>query len=230
MNAAVITVRREPEYVFRSLLSLATSGGYPGPVHLFVGSDDDSYLAALAQNPRYVLHTMPSDEYAKIAGTSVTQKFNYNYWRALDYFAARGQGVCLCEDDVLYVEGFWNRLGAAVHEVGRDFDEYVLALYATGDFAADETLRRGRHYASYPAHMFFGTQGMYFPPSTVRGQADYLRRRGVDRVEDPADLLIRDLCIERQYLYVAASSLVQHIGRVSTGLGHFHSSPTFQAV
>lgn len=229
MNAAVITVRREPEYIFRSLLSLATSGGFSGPVHLFVGSDDDTYLAALAQNPRYVVHTMTPDEYAKIADTPVHQKFNYNYWRALDYFASRGQGVCICEDDVLYAEGFWRRLEAAVDEVGRDLTEYVLALYATDDFAADASYRRGEHYASYPAHTFFGTQAMYYPPATVREQADNLRRRGVDRFEIPGDLLIRDLCTERQYLFVASASLVQHIGRVSTGLGNFHSSPTFRA-
>ena len=227
MNLAIITVRRSPDYLYPSLLSLFTSGGFPGPAHLFVGSDDAEYLDLLHGNPRLTVHPMPAGDWAAIADWPVMRRFSYNYWRCLDHFAARGEGVCLCEDDVVYAEGFWGRLAEAVAEADASLGEYVLALYSYWDFGADPGLARGRHLAAYPAASFFGTQAVYYTPGAAAAHAAHLRDRGLGDSQTPGDHVIRDLCVARQDLYVTRASLVQHVGRVSTGLGYFHASPSF---
>jgi len=227
MNLAIITVQRSVEYLYRSLFSLTTSGAYPGPVHLFVGTDETEYLDALAGNPRVVVHPMPAEDWERIGPWEVRRRFTFNYSRCLAHFADGGEGLCVCEDDVLYAEGFWGLLQETVSEVEARLREYVLALYAMADYGADPSLRRGRLYSAYPAGLFFGTQGMYYPAAVIREQASRLRDVGLHEASPPGDLVIRDFCDERGYLYVARRSLVQHIGRVSTGLGNFHRSSTF---
>ena len=192
-----------------------------------MGSSDASYLGSLVGNPRFILHTMPDDEWATIAGWGVHRRCSYNYWRCLDYFATHGGDLCLCEDDVVFAEGFWTDLAETVEDIEQRRQEYVLALYSTADLNADPSLRRGKKYACYHAQHFFGTQGMYFPAAVLPELAARMRRDGVDEPKKPCDLVIQDVCYERQYLFGSRSSLVQHVGRVSTGLGHFHSSPTF---
>ncbi len=228
MRLAIISVpRAEVNFVYQSLLSLFTMAEFPGEVHIFVGMEDDGYLRFLDGSPRVIFHRMGADDWRSIAGWGLHRRHTYNYWKCLDHFARLGEGLCLCEDDVLYDHRFWPKLAETVGEMDDKFREYVLALYSEADYGGNPDLLRGRLVSAYPASHFFGTQGMYFPPTTIGLYADYLRSHGLDREGKPTDLLIGDLCNELQNVYLARSSLVQHIGRISTGLGFFHSSPSF---
>jgi hypothetical protein len=116
---------------------------------------------------------------------------------------------------------------ATVEEVERSHRDYVLAAYSAHDLAAYPEFDRGRLYSAYPASSFFGTQSVYFPAVVLPDVASYMRKHGVDEPRAPGDLILRDFCHERQFLLGARSSLVQHIGQVSTGLGNFHSAAGF---
>jgi hypothetical protein len=69
---------------------------------------------------------------------------------------------------------------------------------------------------------------MYYPRAVVAELAPLIHAKGVVQFHEPYDMLIKKYAIELDALYGSTTSLVQHMGRCSTGLGEFHASETFQ--
>lgn len=206
---AVMTVQREPVYLHHTLRQ---------PLR---------QRSALRHHARLRLLPMPAERWEKVKAFGVHRRACHNYVRCLETCAPEFSGILVCEDDVLFRDGFLTKLLQALDEMtARGLREFILAAYAAADHEADRSLRRGRYYSSYPAHTFYGTQCVFYPRAEAARVAEEIRRRSVEKAGKPFDLVVHDYAVRRQHLYATRCSLAQHIGRRTTGLGHFHQSPT----
>ena len=239
MNLAIITVPRPgTDFPERSLAHLRAADEATEAIHLFASDDDLVYLDTLAAMPRVVVHPLSFDAQQRIANWPLMRKHTCNYWRCLDHFAGLSEGLVLCEDDVLYDPQFFVRLREAITEAELIRRDYILALYSPWDHADSLESRGGRTLSSYRSDSFFGTQGMYYTAESLGEVTDLILRRGVERGEEPTDVLIAQWARGREPILTTTVSLgepiltttvslVQHIGQISTGLGYWHSSPSF---
>lgn len=207
MRINFITIDRgKNNYIHSTLESLRksdwTDHGYT--VTLCAGSDETDYLKDLG------FDILPwREEKPKSAHLG----FNDNYVRALRY----GFGdVIILEDDLEFCNNWMQHLHEAIKEI--KFERYVLTLYSASNLSA-KPLDRGKHYRSYFAPSFFGTQAMYYPESVRYEIADYIQK---NTTRKQADLLISEWCHTNNCLYSLQGSVVQHMGSVTTGCASFH--------
>jgi GR25 family glycosyltransferase involved in LPS biosynthesis len=164
-------------------------------------------------------------EWQQFETRRVHQRACWNYWRSLTFGAKTTgrEGLVVFEDDVILAQGWERRLRAVIAEVELVHQErYVLALYVAACVGLSKS-KNGSHFVEYPVDYFFGTQGMYYPESVRPGFAEFLKAHGVDTFREPYDLLLKDYLKRASIpMFVTIPCLVQHIGRVSTGLAGFH--------
>ena len=232
LRIVISTVARQPEYVHTTLASLFASDPLMHRlcgVGLVVGGDDVSYLGPYGHHAGIDVYPLSHCDASLIRNWPTHRRFCHNYLRCLTLATGEAKGLCVCEDDVVFRDGFVSKL---IRTVGEMEDEdgiakYILACYVPYRLADDPSLRRGRYYASYFAPTFYGTQCVYYPATVLDDVAECMCRDGVENYKHPGDFIVRDYAHSINALYGTVASLVQHIGRVSTGLGRFHSSPTF---
>jgi hypothetical protein len=83
-------------------------------------------------------------------------------------------------------------------------------------------------YAEYPRNDFTGTQGVYYPAQVRQEFAKYLKVKGVIGNKNHYDFLLRDFLVQEGIpLFTTVPSLIQHMGRKTTGLGVWHQAPGF---
>ncbi|HSL82459.1 MAG TPA: hypothetical protein VLF66_06750 [Thermoanaerobaculia bacterium] len=237
VELAIMTVARPVSYLPQTLASLFLADPLVWElprIHLVVGSPDTQYLEDLAHHERLTVHPMPAAEWERIRKWGVHRRLSYNYWRCLSLPSGHLAGMCICEDDVVFREGFVAKLLQAVGEMRRHgLTKYVLAAYSYFDHAAEPGRRRGDYYTSCDALRHFGNCCLFFTPSAQAEAAEVVLRRAVERNELPADLVIGEYGEElwrrgEGGMYQTVSSLAQHVGRTSTGTsGHYYRSPTF---
>lgn len=237
VELVLMTVARPVSYLPQTLASLFLSDPLVQElpkVHLVVGSPDAGYLEDLAHHERLTVHRMRAAEWERIRKWGVHRRLAYNYWRCLSLPSEHLAGMCICEDDVVFREGFVAKLLQAVGEMRRaGLEKYVLAAYSYFDYAAEPSRRRGVYYCSCDASRHFGNCCLFFSPPAQAEAADEVLRRGVERAELPADLVIGRYGDElwrrgEGGMYQTVCSLAQHVGRTSTGTsGHYYRSPTF---
>ena len=230
INLAISTVCRKENYLAATLESLlATSSSADSQrVCLVAGSPVTTHLEGHRSHPKFTVVEIGPNTWAWIKNSSLRHRATWNYYRCLTQCPAGARGTLIFEDDVRFAHG-WQvyliRILAALEErYGADF---VLSLYTSWGFV-QEGYRNGQMFTEYPHEDFFGTQGMYFTAKTRQGFAKYLKAHGVVANEEAYDLLLRDYL--RQVglpLFATAPSLVQHVGKRSTGLGGWHESPAF---
>lgn len=230
LQLVIMTVDRPPhQYVHRTLASLFASDPLVHrlpPVRLMVGTNDASYLDGYRHHRRLQVRPLSDAEWEQVRGWTVHRRLNHNFHRCLTTDLGDAAGVCVCEDDLKFRDGFVSALLAAVGEVGQSHARYVLAAYAAYDLDREPAFARGEHYCSY-GHPFYGNQCVYYPRTVLAELAELVLEQGVRRYTEPADLLVKRLDERHQFLYATRRSLVQHIGEHSTGVGHHHTSPTF---
>jgi hypothetical protein len=228
---AIMTVQREPTYLYQTLASLFACDPLVHRLRriaIVADGEDFGYLDPLRHHARVHLVPMPPDRWAEVKDFGIHRRACHNFVRCLESCTEDSDGILVCEDDVVFRDGFLGKLLQSLHELTRrDLREFILAAYAAYDHEADRSLRRGRYYSSYPAHTFYGTQCVFFPRSEALHVAEEVRRRSVKQAGKPYDLVIHDYAVRRQHLYATRFSLAQHVGRRTSGLGHFHQSPTF---
>jgi hypothetical protein len=142
----------------------------------------------------------------------------YNYARAL----FNTKDGLIIEDDVKLCKNFNWELEQRLAEIPTE--RYVLALYSCYNW---EGYSQYDKIAEYPVDMFYGTQAMVFDLETAREFGAYL----LENIgKEPYDLALKTFIKTvnpEVVLYVSKMSLVQHIGDVSTGLGHQHQTFNF---
>jgi hypothetical protein len=214
-----VTVERPEGYLHATLESF----GRALPATLMVGSPESSYLDRYRGDPALRVVVPTAEEFAGWAGRPVGQRATWNFWRALE--DARGcRRLLLCEDDVVFARGWRAFLGRVVDEAERTGPDYVLTLYSPGALAGAD----GRGLTVIDPDCFYGHQAVLYAGRALTGFADHLRRHGVEAWERPQDLNLGRFAREHGLpIYATCPSLVQHVGRVTTGQGHFHQSLTF---
>lgn len=227
INLVITTVWREENYLDATLDSLSSE--YPicssQPLSLVTGSPQNEHLECHRSSPGIVVVEMGPSAWSWIENNDVRHRATWNYYRCLSLYNAGTRGSLILEDDVKFAHGWRRRmeltLGALENRFGSGF---VLTIYDPWDC----TLGEMKLYTEYPREHFTGTQGVYYPSKIRQGFAKYLRRRGVISNSDHYDYLLRDYLIQENIpLFTTSPSLIQHMGRNTTGLGIWHEAPGY---
>jgi len=230
----VSSVPREPAYIHQTLASLFMSDPlvHRTRVHVMVDSPDASYLADYAHHPNFSALPLTADEARRTADYWVHRRCAHNYHRCLALPCDGYSGLCICEDDVVFCHGFLRELQKVIAEIEakRYAKDYVLAGYTPYRFEPDGSQLDGRAYCRYRAADFYGNQCVYFPLRVLPKFAPWFYERAVEQAEAPSDMVLKEYCLHSAELLACRRSLAQHIGRITTGLGDFHTSPTFDGV
>jgi hypothetical protein len=228
INLAVSTVWRKENYLDATLSSLFAE--YPPsreqPISLVVGSPKTEHLAGYLSLPGMTLVEMGAHAWTWIENTDVRNRATWNYYRCLTQCRLGRRGSLIIEDDVKFARGWRQRLDTTLAALEAKYGAaFVLTLYdGYGWYPKESCL-----YADYPLPPFAGTQGVYYPAGVREGYAKYLRRHGVMANRNHYDYLLRDyLFQEKVPLFAAAPSLIQHMGKTTTGVGSWHEAPGFK--
>lgn len=203
-------------------------GEHQREIAVAVDAPDLACVAPLEHHRRVRWVARTAEESARVAGFHVHRRACHNYWRALGLAPAETRGVVVCEDDVIFRDGWLGMLLDCLNEMqGVVRNDFLLSAYSAGDHEHGP-LRRGRFYSSYVECSFYGTQAMFYLPGEARAVRALLWTHGVEAPQAPYDLLIQRWAVAQQHLYTTRHSLVQHAGAQSTGLGDGrHRSPSF---
>jgi CheY-like chemotaxis protein len=233
LRLVVMTVRRSPEYVHTTLASLLLSDALVHQlrgVHLVVGGAEVEYLNHYCHHQRIEIHQMGLEDARRTGHWTLHQRACLNYYRCLTVPPADCRGICICEDDVIFQDGFIEKMLAAVNEMEQThkLTKYLLNLYLPYGLLPEPSVRCGPCCAKYNAQSFYGTQCLYYPRPVALELAQFVHEHGVSHYRIPGDMLVREYASARNALYGTVRSLVQHIGFTTTGLAcFFHRAPTF---
>jgi hypothetical protein len=227
ISVAFSTVDREENYLPATLESFFTSSfmNCELPLNLILGSPEMNYLSEIRMiNGIHVIEMGPN-VWSWIKGSGVRHRATWNYYRCLTHQGVGQRGSLIFEDDVQFAYGWRERLNQIISMLEALYDQcFILSVYDPWSFRSEDNLP----YAEYDRVSFFGTQGMYFPAETRLGFAKYLKKHGVVANEGHYDHILRDYALENGILIFACTpSLIQHIGRKTTGLGTWHFAPNF---
>ncbi len=227
-TVSIVSCAREPSYLHQTLSSFTESElevelvfqGQESPEMLeFVlgykpepESDLHDTVAALhfeykCQIPRVYRTEKPFD--------SVHLNGPYNYATTLLHTR---DGLIL-EDDVLVSKKFAAYI-ARVERLVPD-ENSIVALYSFYNRESEHNIE----LLDYPVSLFSNTQAMLYPVPVARAFGKFLLERfGAE----PYDMALRTFCRENNIkIYATNYSLVQHNGRITTGLGYHHQAKNF---
>ena len=227
INLVISTVWREEGYLDATLTSLSSE--YPirrdQPVFLVVGSPVTTHLDGYRSQPGIVVVEMGQHAWGWIKNNSLRQRATWNYYRCLTQCTGGERGTLILEDDVRFACGWRSRLDKTLAVLESRFgSRFVLTIYDPYGWQP-----KGSYlHAEYPRERFTGTQGVYYPAKMRQGFAQYLKVKGVIGNKNHYDFLLRDHLIQEDIpLFATSPSLIQHMGRNTTGLGVWHEAPGF---
>ena len=227
INLAITTIWRKENYLDATLSSLFVE--YPAShdqtISLVIGSPHTEHLADYRPLAGIIIVEMGLHAWSWIKNTDVRNKATWNYYRCLTQCDMGKRGSLIIEDDVKFARGWRQRLDITLAALEAKFgSEFVLTIYDGYAWYPKESSL----YAAYPLPAFAGTQGVYYPAQVREGYAKYLRRHGVIANKDHYDYLLRDyLAQENLPLFATVPSLIQHMGKNTTGVGAWHEAPRF---
>jgi len=225
IDYSIVTVSRPVNYIETLVEQLPNNQ----VKRVFVGSLGTGYLSNISRKPLVSIHVPTPEEWKDFKPFSVFQRATWNYWRALaciPHVAGR-DGLLVFEDDVLPAVNWREHLEEAVTAIAAEgTTQFVLALYSSRRHAA---INQDKPFTTYPTHLFAGTQAVYYPESVRSNFAAFLFEHGVKTNEAPYDMLLAEFAARHSIpIFLTVPVLVQHIGRIGTGLGEFHQAPDFQ--
>lgn len=177
----------------------------------------------------------PSNRFKEInQNVRVHQRHILNYFRCLNYARLNNTDTVIFEDDVKVSSKWLIYLKEALQLLETE-SCYILTLYSAGAHLVNNVViptffkfNTNSLIDIYPTEHFFGTQGIFFPESIVSELCSYIYEKGIKVYSEPTDLLIKNFCLEHKIpIYVTSYSLVQHLGKATTGLGGFHYATNF---
>lgn len=226
-----VTCPREPAYFHTTLTSALLGDPLTArlrEIAVAVDAPDLACIHPLAGHRRVRWVARTPEQNARVAKYRLCRRACHSYWRALTLAQPGCRAVLLCEDDVIFRDGWLGMLLECLNEMRRKgLREFLLTAYSTRNHDR-HGWRRGAFYSSYVANGFYGTQAMLYPAGQMEAVSTLIWEQGVLVHQKPYDLLINRLADKRQHLYTTRYSLVQHTGMKSTGLGNGHMSPTFK--
>lgn len=229
IDISIMTISRPENYLRDTLNSLNLENSKDGfiSVNLVVGSTQLEYLEEWRD--KHTIVDFKEEEWDYIKEKDIRHRLSWNYQRCLSLNIKNNQGVLIFEDDVKFARGWKKRLEKTLNAIEVSHgDNYVLALYAAYSFFK---YRTGGLFENYNIPGFYGLQGMYYPERHRKGWSEYLMDFGVRSYHTPADLLLKEYLSKNSVSLLATTpSLVQHMGRNTTGVGSWHQAPAFMDV
>ena len=233
LRIAIMTCPRKPSYIHQTLGSLFDME--PGikeisGVDIMIDTSDQTFLEEYKDIKLFNLHYLTPEEFKVEKARSLYVRCCYNCWRCLDLDITGYKGLLVCEDDITFRQDFLSCMIQAIEEIeNKGLYPYMLSLHSKYNLVQDKSRRRGKYFLSYPAFKFYGMHGIYYPSQTLAKARDFMWEHGVKKPSKPADLLIGELGEQMQTFFNVAWDLIEHVGRVSTGLSghaacHAHSS------
>lgn len=231
LDVAVCTIWREGHYLEETLGSLATERpfGADRSVSLVLGSPFSGYVDHYRQVSGVSIVDMGPSTWSWIENLALRHRATWNYYRCLTQPAGGAGGTLVIEDDVRFARGWLARLTATLAALeAASTQDFVLSLYCPADFPLASYFR-GELYVECPLNQFYGTQAVYYTARARQGFGAFLKKHGVVANREPYDVLLWQYLSEVGLpLFATAPSLVQHMGKQSTGLGGWHDAPSFQ--
>lgn len=219
MNLCLSFISWNRPYIHTTLSSLFASG-YSGPVNIFPGSPDASYLKHYEQHKNILVHPMPQDQWDSIKDWSPERRINYNWCRAM----SPNYNNIIMEDDVIFHDDAIfkiTHLARMIEEEG--FQEYILSVFNTRkQFMFD------RDYYQQVGPIV-GQQCIFYPQSVVQKLKNHLWHASIIektqacnmltgvRWDSPGDCLLGHIAEKISIpIFITSKSLVQHIGAKSS--------------
>lgn len=209
MNYKVVisTINRDMnQYLYETIDSylLNSSPNFMKPI-LVVGNNETEYIKHVQSSIDYVI-PMTSELWSWVENKGKCEKFNLNFLRCLTS----------CNDNILYLEDditfkpLWDvELSIYLSQI-KDKD-FVLSIYTPYDLSHHK-----ENIVKFDKG-FYGTQGVYFSKGIKDKFAEKIIKEGILDYKHMADLLLQEFCNENNIpLYVLKTSLIQHIGEVSS--------------
>ena len=223
------------EYVFQTLADYeAKCKRLRWPVYLAVGVPDTAWLQALGGKPWLGWFPLPPALWAKCRAGAPTLRLMYNFYRVLALPLKPGApGRLMLEDDIVFAPECCELLSAAIAEVPPSITKYALALYCTQNMLGKPNRRITTHLYEYPPGSYYGAQGLYISRALLPELTAYVKRNGVELRNAPNDIQVNHMIKQAQArrqnirLFAVQPNIVQHVGKVTTGVGRWHQSPTF---
>jgi hypothetical protein len=236
--AAMITVNRPGgvNYVHDAISSLTRTGFFDRfeLLHLVAGCPNTDYIERYRDDPRIIIHDMSRNEKNNWKEMYLLSKCAYGHTRMIREIEAipDWNEVLLLEDDIIFTNGWLSYLDAILPEIREKHrDNWMLALYQ--HYGVKIQHAKGLRW--YPIVLppedphYHGGLAEIHTRECLRGMADHIYATGVRQFVMPSDYATGDYIYSKGGEVLAtAPSLVQHIGRVSTGQsGGFHQSDLF---
>jgi len=185
-------------------------------VDLLIGDGDPNYLWWFYRHTDKIKFHEPP-EGLNDGCTSPHNKLTRNYMRAIRMALASDQrGFLICEDDVVFQDGFWGYALDAINEMRctkLKQDGNTLTFYSTAHYHGKNSYYRGRYFCS-AGGPFAGLCGIYYDRECLQDLLEYLE---ANETFKPADLLYADWSADRWTRYATPTGLIQHVGGVSAG-------------
>ena len=158
------------------------------------------------------------------------RKLIRNFARTLRFALETDQkGFLICEDDVVFADGFWDYALDAINEMRctqLPKEANTLTLYSRHHYIGKKSFYRGRHFCS-AAGDFTGLCGVYYDRECLQSLLDYLMDHETER---PADYLYWAWSNKEWTRYGTPEGYVQHVGDISAGTsrgGYYWTDPRF---
>lgn len=237
-DLAILTAPRSPAFIHKTMDSLIQADEKIAdflPIHLFVDADNSAFVQKYDHITRRI--TLNEAEHTiRQQWDDIRHAVLYNYWRCLHHFQDSFQNLLVCEDDISFAPRWIQHLLPIIEQIYSEIGElFLLTLYSPYDWPAILGPEHTLPYIVMKKMGFYGTQAVLFSPKARVIVEDYLWKEGIEKLNAPADLRVRDCCIEKGIpLLSLVHSLVQHEGYVTSGCtgeagtrGFAHRSPTF---
>ena len=200
-------------YIYDAIDSLHGSGLQPGAISIVPGMPSGDYLDRYHGTDVHI-YNLPDNR--KVIPPGKGLKCNYMRTLRLAY-ESELPGVIICEDDILFCGNFLDYALDAINEMRchqLPKANNILSFYSTLNPLSSPECYRGEYFCSYVGWQFAGLCAWYHDRATLNPIAHYISEHFN---EAPADLLVGDWSRINYTRYRTPTSLVQHVGGVSSG-------------
>ena len=203
------------------------------PLRLAVGIPETGWLDRLVHSHIERL-PMPPMLWELCKNEGPHRRLMCNFYRVLSLPLPEGTlGRLVLEDDVDFAPECDLKLLETIGEIPKRIKKYALALYCSQNLMANPKRRRGPHLCDYPPGSFYGGQGLFISAALLPEMAAWVLRHGIELRDATNDLQVNHMLKAEGVrkgparLFAVQPNIVQHIGKVTTGVGRWHCSPTF---
>jgi len=218
IQTIIYTCDRSVNYLEKTLLYLSLGGGKQ--VTICQGSPTSKNLECVGSIPINTLSILI--DWSPYQGKSVRFLAQRNFISALTVNKKKEKYRLILEDDVQAAPNYFVYLKKYLEivESKEKGVPFILTLYSPyiplRDYFSVERIN---------IDGFYGLQACLFSESICKDFAEFI----AERIEsEPHDFLIKHFCKSRGInIWAVSHSLFQHIGEVTTGLGHHHQVGNF---